>query len=216
MWLLVKKMPIKAGWWDSFLALLDSSRSNKHCIQLSTKNTIYISCFVIAISAFRSSRPELFCVKGVLKNFAEFTGVSSGTRVSCEFCEILKKTFLRKTPTVAASIEIPYTNTVCNKSAVEAWICLVSFYGGAKDFIFTCIFLRIIIVTGSKFKTWKTIIHLIAVSNNSKHMFIIYVIDLSTKNKMQRRGFTFLQKLKIQTFGKREKCNFQSFHFNNS
>ena len=35
-------------------------------------------------------------------------------------------------------------NTVYNKSAAEAWICLVSFYGGAKDFIFTCIFLKII------------------------------------------------------------------------
>ena len=26
-------------------------------------------------------------------------------------------------------IEISYSNTVCNKSAAEAWICLVSFYG---------------------------------------------------------------------------------------
>ena len=43
-----------------------------------------------------------------------------------------------------APIEISYSNTVCNKSAAEVWICLVSFYGGAKDFIFTCIFLRII------------------------------------------------------------------------
>ena len=61
-----------------------------------------ISRFVIAISAFRSSLQELFCKKGVLKNFAKFTGVSSGTGVSCEFCEILKETFFRKTPTVAA------------------------------------------------------------------------------------------------------------------
>ena len=99
MWLIVGQMPIKAGWWDASLALWDFSRSNKHCIQLSTTNTIYISRFVIAISAFRSSRPELFCKKGVLKNFAKFTGVSSGTGVSCEFCKILKKTFFRKTPT---------------------------------------------------------------------------------------------------------------------
>ena len=33
---------------------------------------------------------------------------------------------------------------LCNKSVAEAGICLVSFYGGAKDFIFTCISLRII------------------------------------------------------------------------
>ena len=39
---------------------------------------------------FRSSRPELFCEKGVLKNFAKFTGVSSGTGASCEYYDILK------------------------------------------------------------------------------------------------------------------------------
>ena len=36
-------------------------------------------------------------------------------------------------------------------------------------------------------------------------MFIIYVTDLSNKNKMQRRRFIFLQKQKIQTVGNREK-----------
>ena len=69
-------MLIKTGWWDSSLALWDFSRSNRHCIQLSTTNTIYISRFVIAVSAFRSSRPELFCEKSVFKNFAKFTGAS--------------------------------------------------------------------------------------------------------------------------------------------
>ena len=32
----------------------------------------------------------------------------------------------------------------------------------------------------------------------SKHMFIIYIIDLSAKNKRYRRGFIFLQKSKLQ------------------
>ena len=36
-------------------------------------------------------------------------------------------------------------------------------------------------------------------------MFIIYVVDLSTKNKMWRRGLKFLQKLKMQMVGKRKK-----------
>ena len=36
-------------------------------------------------------------------------------------------------------------------------------------------------------------------------MFIIYVIDLSTKNKMERRGFIFLQKSNIKTVGNRKK-----------
>ena len=64
---------------------------------------MYISRFVIAMTAFRRSRPELFCKKGDLENFAKFTGVSSSTGVPCEFYEILKKDFFRKTPTVAAS-----------------------------------------------------------------------------------------------------------------
>ena len=32
----------------------------------------------------------------------------------------------------------------------------------------------------------------------SKYMFIIYIIDLSAKNKRYRRGFIFLQKSKLQ------------------
>ena len=39
------------------------------------------------------SRQELFYKKGVLKNFAKVTGVSSGTGVSSEICNILKNTF---------------------------------------------------------------------------------------------------------------------------
>ena len=44
-------------------------------------------------------------------------------------------------------------------------------------------------------------------------MFIIYVIDLSTKNKMQRRGFIFLQISNIQTVGKRKKWYFSVISF---
>ena len=36
-------------------------------------------------------------------------------------------------------------------------------------------------------------------------MFIVYVTDLSTKNKKVKTGFTFLQKLKIQAVGNRKK-----------
>ena len=90
----------------------------------------------------------MFSKRGVLKSFAKFTGVSSGTGVSCEFCHILKNTFFCRTPQVAASgicsNQEYLFSYVCNKSAAEAWICLVSFYGGVKDFIFTYIFLRTI------------------------------------------------------------------------
>ena len=73
---------------------------------------------------FRSSHPELFCKKGVLKSFAKFTGVFSGKSVSCKFCQILKNSFLTKylqwLPLAFGPIEISYFNTLCNKSAVEA------------------------------------------------------------------------------------------------
>ena len=54
------------------------------------------------------------------------------------------------------------------------------------------------------------------VSFSCGSMFIIYVIDLSTKNKMQRRGFIFLQKSKIQTVGDTQKNFFQLIYFGKS
>ena len=51
-----------------------------------------------------------------------------------------------------APIELFYSHTVCNKSAAEAWICLLSFYSGVKDFIFTCIVLKIITFLTSYFQ----------------------------------------------------------------
>ena len=125
MWLMFRQMPMKAGWWGASVALWYFSYSSKHCIQLFATNTIYISHFVIAMSAFQKQSSRV-----VLKNFAKFIGVSSGTGASCEFCNILKNTFLRRTPPVAAS-------GICTNR-------YFLFYGGAKDFIFTCIFLRII------------------------------------------------------------------------
>ena len=65
----------------------------------------------------RSSRPEVFFRKGVLKNFTKFTGkhlyqsffvnkvadLRPAHMFSCEFCEISKNTFFHRTPPVAAS-----------------------------------------------------------------------------------------------------------------
>ena len=42
----------------------------------------------------RSSRPEVFCKKGIIRNFGKFTG----------FSEISKNTFFHRTPLVATSI----------------------------------------------------------------------------------------------------------------
>ena len=92
MWLIVGQIPIKAGWWDASLALWDFSQSNKALHPaLCNKDSPYLS--LLQCPYFRNSRPELYCEKSVLKNVAKFTGVSSGTRVSCEFCDILKNTF---------------------------------------------------------------------------------------------------------------------------
>ena len=71
------------------------------------------------LKIYRSSRPEVFCEKGVLRNIAKFTGKhlyqsfylnkvatlwkrDSGTGVLCEFWEISKNTFFYRTPLVAA------------------------------------------------------------------------------------------------------------------
>ena len=75
---------------------------------------------------YRSSRPEVFCRKGVLRNFAKFTGKhlyqnlyynkAVGLRAAtlftlaqvffCEFCEISKKTLFHRTLLVASSVII--------------------------------------------------------------------------------------------------------------
>ena len=75
-------------------------------------------------SILRSSRPEVFCKKGVLRNLAKFTekqlcqslffnkGLQACNFIkketlalvfSCEFCEISKNNFFYRTPLVAAS-----------------------------------------------------------------------------------------------------------------
>ena len=64
----------------------------------------------------RSSRPEMFSKKGVLKNLAKFTGkhlflrpatlfkkVTLAQVFSCEFCKISKNNFFHRTPPVATS-----------------------------------------------------------------------------------------------------------------
>ena len=77
--------------------------------------------YIYTLYRFRSSRPDLFCKKGVLRNFVEFTGkhlcqshflepqacnfIKTETLAqvfSCEFCEISKNIFYYRTPSVAA------------------------------------------------------------------------------------------------------------------
>ena len=99
---------------------------------LLTSNTMKISVFPIRIIQLyqkyisRSTRPDIFCKKGVLRNFTKFTVkhlcqslffnkvavevacnfTKKETLVqvfSCEFCKISKNTFLHRTTQVADS-----------------------------------------------------------------------------------------------------------------
>ena len=69
----------------------------------------------------RRSRPEVFCKKGVVRNFAKFTRKRLYQSLflmkqvfSCDFCEILKNTFSYRTSPVAAS-----ENGIKNKKATK-------------------------------------------------------------------------------------------------
>ena len=42
----------------------------------------------LTVPNFSSSRPKVFCKKGVLRNFAKFTGKHLAKVFSCEFCEV--------------------------------------------------------------------------------------------------------------------------------
>ena len=88
---------------------------------------VYLSLY--DLHKCRSSRPEVFCKKGVLRNFTKFTGKhlcqslffnkvagqacnfikkeTLAQAFSCEFCEISKNTFFHRTPLVAASVNAP-------------------------------------------------------------------------------------------------------------
>ena len=83
----------------------------------------------------RHSRPEVFCKKGVLRNFAQFIGLRSqacnfikietlAQVFFSEFCEISKNTFSYRTPPVAASAEV-YSEP-CQKFKKELFAKIVN------------------------------------------------------------------------------------------
>ena len=55
-----------------------------------------------------------FCKKGVLRNFAKFTGKPLCQSVF-EFCKVFKNTYFYRTPLVAASIMCK----ICSESMIE-------------------------------------------------------------------------------------------------
>ena len=77
-------LPLHSGILAKAISIASSSLQQIQSISLA----LLLQC-----PHFRSSHPELFCKKVVLKNFARFIVVSADTGVSCEFYDILKNTF---------------------------------------------------------------------------------------------------------------------------
>ena len=96
----------------SFWAILILSKYYDISLQFCTS---YVMMCSWDIATDKSSRPEMFCQKGILRNFANFTGkhLCQGFFVikkatlpqvfSCKFCKIFKNSFFRRTRPVAAS-----------------------------------------------------------------------------------------------------------------
>ena len=102
----------------------------------------------------RSSRLDVFCRKGILRNFAKFTGkhlcqslffnkvagaacnfIKKETLAqvfSCEFCEISKNTFFYRTPPVALSED----NTIQSSISVYFVIAWGSYYWILETLLF--------------------------------------------------------------------------------
>ena len=104
----------------------------------------------------RSSRPEVFCKKGVLRNFAKFTGKQV---FSCEFWEISKNSFSCRTPPVAASVLL-YITSATTFSSIKIPHYSYNSFVAAKRFdeilnIFTPI------LTETRLRTYALLIYLV-------------------------------------------------------
>ena len=106
----------KVSWCGSYTFIANFEHIS-HLLLFAVNSTVNsFACFVIS----RSSHPEVFCKKGLLKNFTKFTakdlrqslflnkvtGLRPATLLretlaqvfSCEFCEISKNTYSYRTP----------------------------------------------------------------------------------------------------------------------
>ena len=121
--------------------------------EISVKFFFVLHCTIAYLQyvTIRSSRSEVFCKKGVLENFAKFTGkhlcqslflikrlrheawnfIKKETLAqvfTCEFSEISKNTFFYRTPPVAASVSYIQYGTCCMVSfLLETFTCVINF-----------------------------------------------------------------------------------------
>ena len=103
----------------------NKTRTHSHLVGKGTLNHLVVNSLIVnSFAKFRSSRPDVFCKKGVLRNFEKFTGkhlskilfftcavtcnfIKKETLaqvISCKFWEIPKNTFSYRTFLVAASV----------------------------------------------------------------------------------------------------------------
>ena len=96
-------------YWD-FIYLTTIIRGLPLCFAPATSLSSAETTMKLSSPTFRSNRPEVFCEKGVLRNFGKFTGKHLCQNLfliklqACEFSEISKNTFFYRTPPVAASV----------------------------------------------------------------------------------------------------------------
>ena len=96
-----------------------TARNKELILNLTVALSLSLPKIYMLFSLNRSSCPEVFCKKGVLKHFAKFTGKhmcqslffnkvavlkkeTLAQLFSCEFCKIFRNTFFYRTPLVAA------------------------------------------------------------------------------------------------------------------
>ena len=152
MWLIVGQIPIKAEWRHAHASLTLQDLAEA----ISIASTSLQQRRAISLVSFgqcphsRSSRPELLCENKGLRPATLFKKRLWHRCFLVTFAKFLRTPFFTKhiqwLLLTFAPIKISYSNTVSNAWAL---ICLVSWRmvvenSGAKSFILTCTFLRII------------------------------------------------------------------------
>ena len=123
----IKKGPLVQVFSSGFCKIFKNTFITEHFWTSASgySRTLFHGYLSIILQRCRSSRPEVFCKRGVLRNFTKFTGKHlcqslffnkvAGLRpatllkktlaqvFSCEYCEIYKNTFLQRTTLMAAS-----------------------------------------------------------------------------------------------------------------
>ena len=130
---------------------LQPRQSNKHFIHLSTTESIYSLALFLQYPHFRSSRLELFCKKGILKNL-QSSQVFVWHRCFLLILRNFKELLFSQNTSSGCFWHLHQSRFLILILYVikrHLWRDCVQFFStveteGAKDFVVTCIFFRII------------------------------------------------------------------------